>query len=592
MNPHREFLLNIFAALNAAAVPYCVLRNYDQLLAEATTDLDLLVAPRRRVRFIRVLHEAATHSGYRCVQIARFTCDSHVFWNARAGFIRVDFETELRWQLYPVLAAETILAERRPRDEFFIPHPKHESVIILTAALLWRGALSERYRKQLIRLHAAGADAAEWRHTFRQAFGSVGDALVACQAQLATSAPGPDLADKVRRSVRRATFLHGRWLLPFAGNLVTDIRRLFERLRRPAGLSLFFITSRSAEPDFASLISQLQFLFPPAKSVVRPLATDGSKRPGLTSRLRGERRRVLFKGGLFIGCHRVAQDPDLTSALRALLRGRCPARTMLCMEDSAGRLYLAHPTTGFMATCTPDAPARPADFSRKFVEFTATVLAHCTAQRRGTPAVAARRGTFCVLVGLDGAGKTTLARNLCEYVAMEGGFSGVRYFHWRPRIFRSFELPLPEFKNLPRKSPLAPNCCNAILSGVRLLKNVLLIHIAFAWRVRPLLKRNHLVLIDRFFYNYYLDPVSMKYAGPAVWIAWVRRLLPQPDVVIKLAAPPEILRQRKQELSDAEIRRQMELLADLPVLSSRVLAADAAQPAAAVAHAVLAEIRK
>ncbi|MEK7706667.1 MAG: hypothetical protein AAB380_01565, partial [Verrucomicrobiota bacterium] len=228
-------------------------------------------------------------------------------------------------------------------------------------------------------------------------------------------------------------------------------------------------------------------------------------------------------------------------------------------------------------------------FGQLFIEFLVDVLGRHAAD--GDP-VRPARGVFCVLVGLDGAGKTTLARNLCGYATSIPQFTGVRYFHWRPKILKSVEFPLPEFQNLPRKPAGAKNFLNTALSAARLAKNVMLANLAWWLRLRPLLRRGYLVLVDRYFYNYYLDPVSVKYSGPPSWLNLARRFFPRPDVVVTLRAPKDILLQRKQELPETEILRQAAMLETMKFDPARVIAADASQPAEEVARITLAEILK
>jgi thymidylate kinase len=84
----------------------------------------------------------------------------------------------------------------------------------------------------------------------------------------------------------------------------------------------------------------------------------------------------------------------------------------------------------------------------------------------------------------------------------------------------------------------------------------------------------------------------VKYSGPASWLERARRLFPQPDVVITLRAPKDVLLQRKQELPETEILRQAAVLETIKFNTARVVAADASQPAEQVARATLAEILK
>ena len=98
--------------------------------------------------------------------------------------------------------------------------------------------------------------------------------------------------------------------------------------------------------------------------------------------------------------------------------------------------------------------------------------------------------------------------------------------------------------------------------------------------------------MDRYFYNYYLDPVSVKYYGPRWVLDVLTRLFPKPEIVITLSAPPEILLRRKQELSEAEMREQAEVLKQLQFTTPHVIAADASEPAAQVAEKVMHRLRE
>jgi thymidylate kinase len=166
-------------------------------------------------------------------------------------------------------------------------------------------------------------------------------------------------------------------------------------------------------------------------------------------------------------------------------------------------------------------------------------------------------------------------------------FPKIRYFHWRPKILKSAAFPLPEHGNLPRERELQRNLFLSVLSAARLCKNLLLTNIAHAVRVRPLLRRNAIVLVDRYYYNYYLDPVSVKYYGPAWLLDRLRSFFPRPDLVVVLKAPAEVLRARKQELSGEQILRQTAILNQLRFDAGHTMEMDASQPAPEIARAIM-----
>jgi thymidylate kinase len=591
MIPTRQsFLTTFFASLEANGVRYCLLRNYHDLYADADTDVDLMVSEYSLERFERCLRTAAELTGFHFVHSARYVNYSHVFWHPRAGFIRIDFETDVRWRLFTVLSARELLDRRQRHQEFFIPHPEDESVVLFVTAL-WRGLLSERYRKQLAALYAACPDPASLRQTLGRAFGAAGETLADFQAQAATGRFDRKLVTRVRLSlVFQAHWRWWRWKA-LVRNTVSDVIRLGNRVRQPAGVSLLFVSANERPRNFDDLMRRINFLFPPKKCIIQSfdITAQATPRARWSLRLRWLRLRTLFKGGLFVRAYRLARDADLPKVVSRHARYWYPGRTFVCGEDSAGRLYFAHVSTGFMTASAPQETAAGQDFSGRFVKFISDIL-----ERSSGPigADTRQRGMFCVLVGLDGAGKTTLARNLCDVSVAGGNFHGVRYFHWRPKIFRRVELPLPEFQNRPRKLPLPHNFWNALLSAGRLAKNAALIQLAWRLHVRPLLERGYLVLVDRYCYNYQLDPASVKYAGPPWLLALALKWFPRPDAVIALRAPREVLRQRKQELSDAEILRQTATLDAMPFNARWVVRADASLPAEELARKTMTEIIK
>ena len=583
MNPRREFLTTLFADLDANGVRYCVMRNYAELYAAQDTDVDLLVSPYSRECFEACLRAAAARTGFRFVHAARYTNYSQVYWHPQSGFTRIDFEEDSRWRLFPVLAARTVLDARIRYEEYYIPAPWHESVILFVA-LLWRGFLSDRYRKQLGRLYEACPDKTKLRETLTDAFGSIGTALVEFQAQVATRDFDRAWCSQIRRSLILNNHRRGRRWLGLLRNTGTDIRRFWSRLRQPAGISLLFVSASGREQNFEDLIGRIEFLFPAQKNILKTfdLSGDATAVVRWDLGLRWLRLRALFKGGLFVRAYRLGRDTEMLPLIRAHARYLYPSRSFVCVEDSHNQLYFAHVSSGFMAAHSPVAGADDPDFSRSFIEFIAAILGRNPEPRPGPPP----RGKLCVLVGLDGAGKTTLARNLCQLAAREPRFQGARYFHWQPRLFRHVQFPLPEFQNLPRKMELPRHAVNSLLSAARLAKNLMLANLTYWLHIRPLLRRGYLVLVDRYFYNYHLDPVSVKYYGPAGLLARAERLFPAPEIVVTLSAPPDVLLQRKQELTETEIRRQAATLAGMK-FTVPVLAADARRPADAVAQTVM-----
>ena len=580
----QTFLTRFFASLEANGVRYCIQRNYDHLCADAATDLDLIVSSYSLHRFERCLREAAEPSGFHFVHTARYTNYSQVFWHPVAGFVRVDFETDVRWRLFTVLNARAVLDARRRHQDFYIPSPEHEIVILYIAAI-WRGELSERYRRQLAVLYAACPDKDSLHRTLVAAFGRAGHELTSFETRQPTF--DRRFFTRLRLSLVFRTLHIWPLFVNEINNLRIDVFRFFERLFKPAGSSLLFVSSNEHQAHFSAMYREIEFLFPIRKNLLEQVDLRSGRRFTYTWKMRWRRVRTMFKGGLYVRAYLVDKDSDIPRALRSHARYIYTGRTFICSEDSTGNFCFGHVKSGFMASV--EGPARVGQaFSKSFILFVSDVLEH--EYSSALQLELQRPGLFCVMVGLDGSGKTTLGRNLCDVAGPGGRFRGIRYFHWRPKNSRRAEWPLPDYRETPRKAAASRNIFNTTLSAFRVLKNVALVRCAWHLRMRPLMRRGYLVIVDRYYYNYLLDPVSVKFSGPAGLLKFLLRLFPTPDVVVKLRAPSEVLLARKRELPPAEMARQVRRLEEMNFSPARTIVADATRPAKELAHAVMGEI--
>jgi len=106
-----------------------------------------------------------------------------------------------------------------------------------------------------------------------------------------------------------------------------------------------------------------------------------------------------------------------------------------------------------------------------------------------------------------------------------------------------------------------------LLGVVRISRNYIRFWLGYLFKVRPALGRGSLVIADRWAYGYIVQPHALKFFGPR-WLARsVVASLPSPDLVANLTAPPELIHQRKQELTVEQIEAELAAWASIPARS-------------------------
>jgi hypothetical protein len=74
-------------------------------------------------------------------------------------------------------------------------------------------------------------------------------------------------------------------------------------------------------------------------------------------------------------------------------------------------------------------------------------------------------------------------------------------------------------------------------------------------------------------YGYVVQPYALKFHGPEWFARAVMRLLPRPDLIVNLTAPPDVIRQRKQELTLSQIEQELLAWSSLRMANLRTLEA-------------------
>ena len=89
-------------------------------------------------------------------------------------------------------------------------------------------------------------------------------------------------------------------------------------------------------------------------------------------------------------------------------------------------------------------------------------------------------------------------------------------------------------------------------------------------------------------YGYLVQPDALKFQGPDALARAILRLLPRPHLIVNLAAPPYVIRERKQELTVSQIEQELLAWSSLRVANLRTL--DATRLPRDIASDILGEL--
>jgi O-antigen/teichoic acid export membrane protein/thymidylate kinase len=166
-------------------------------------------------------------------------------------------------------------------------------------------------------------------------------------------------------------------------------------------------------------------------------------------------------------------------------------------------------------------------------------------------------GAYIVILGPDGAGKSTLTQKLLELLGPL--FVNTKILQWRPQFLKPRPRYFPGF-NPPHSKP--PH--GLIESVARVFAVLMDYWVAYPTMIRPLLARVTLIVYDRDFHDLLVDRLRYRYGGPDWLPGFAANLLPRPRTLyLTLDAEPDVILRRKNEVAPDELRRQRGAYRDL-----------------------------
>ena len=136
-------------------------------------------------------------------------------------------------------------------------------------------------------------------------------------------------------------------------------------------------------------------------------------------------------------------------------------------------------------------------------------------------------GLFIVLVGPDGCGKTSVGLALRKCLAGTFYTDNGLHLHWKARLINRPSNPTGTPCADPHGKPVRPNMESIAFFSAHVLEMI----VAHEVKVRPVLFKNGLVLVERYYYDFFVDPRRYCLNIPQWLVKVLYRFVPKPDIV-------------------------------------------------------------
>ena len=193
-----------------------------------------------------------------------------------------------------------------------------------------------------------------------------------------------------------------------------------------------------------------------------------------------------------------------------------------------------------------------------------------------------RPGYVIVVEGTDGSGKSAIINAITPWLN-ESFHNSVVYNHLRPHLLPDIAVLLGT-RNAKEKVDVVdnPHCgkSSGVLGSILRWNYYMLDYtIGYMIKVWSRIKtRSYVYLFDRYYYDYYIDPIRSLTNLPHRILRIGELFVPKPDIVLCLGGEPEKIYARKPETSLVEVTRQTEELRNFAAKRKNAVWIDTTKP--------------
>ncbi|MGN0395678.1 MAG: hypothetical protein ACI4EF_09950 [Coprococcus sp.] len=181
-------------------------------------------------------------------------------------------------------------------------------------------------------------------------------------------------------------------------------------------------------------------------------------------------------------------------------------------------------------------------------------------------------GLFIVLLGVDGAGKTTIAESLKERYTT--AFRRIDHYHSRVRVLKDISQLKKDAKPVDASDPHGKKQRSGKLASVVKFGYYFLDFLIGNIKITVAKIKSTLVLVERYYYDYSIDKVRYNLMLSDGFLSFFGHFVLKPDVIFILTGDSKRLMERKHEITIDEIDEQKRKLYDVFVNNPKAVFID------------------
>ena len=197
-----------------------------------------------------------------------------------------------------------------------------------------------------------------------------------------------------------------------------------------------------------------------------------------------------------------------------------------------------------------------------------------------------RKGIVVAFQGTDGSGKSTIINGLPQIIERTFNGDTIDYYHWRPGFIKAEKKLTDDGQMVSIVQPHSEKPYGKLISLAKMGMYVLDYSLGYWCRVRWQAAKGHLVVFDRYYYDFYMDKIRYRLNVSDSIVRLCQFFIPEPDATFLLIGDAQQIFERKKEIPVEEVQAQIDCLLNNQLKMAHPIITDVSQSIPQVLYSV------